>query len=60
MIRKDWMASIQGLAVEFDDVAVGVEDVDLRVARGGVGTKLHLSEVVVGQIVAETFAAEPS
>ena len=53
------MASIQGLAVEFDDVAVGVEDVDLRVARGGVGTKLHLSKVVVGQIVAETFATEP-
>jgi hypothetical protein len=56
---EDWMASIQGLAVEFDDVAVGVEDADLRVARGGLGTQLHLSEVVVWQILAETFAAEP-
>ena len=51
--------SIQFFAVEFDDIAVGVEDVDLGVARGGVGTKLHLSEVVVGKIVAETFAVEP-
>ena len=56
---EDWMASIQFLAVQFDDVAIWVEDVDLRVARGGVGTKLHLSEVVLGNIVAKTFAAEP-
>ena len=55
----DWMTSIQGLAVEFDDVAIGVEDVDLRVARWGFGAKLHLSEVVVWKIAAETFAAEP-
>jgi hypothetical protein len=53
------MTSIQGLAVEFDDVAVGVEDVDLRVARWGFGAKLHLSEVVVWKIAAETFACEP-
>jgi hypothetical protein len=56
---EDWSSSIQFLAVEFDDIAVWVEDVDLRVARGGMGTKLHLSEVVVGNIVAEIFAAEP-
>jgi hypothetical protein len=48
--------SIQFLAVEFDDVAVWIEEVDLRVARLGVGTKLQLFQVVVGNIVAETFA----
>jgi len=53
------MASIHCLAVEFDDVSVGVDDVDLRVTRDGLGTELHLSEVVVGKIVAEAFAAEP-
>jgi hypothetical protein len=52
---EDWSSSIQFLAVEFDDIAVWVEDVDLRVARGGMGTKLHLSEVVVGNIVAESL-----
>jgi hypothetical protein len=53
------MASILRLAVEFDDVAVGVDDVDLRVARDGLGTELHLSEVVIGKILAETFSGEP-
>jgi hypothetical protein len=48
--------SIQFLAVEFDDVAVWIEEVDLRVACRGVGTKLQLFQVVVGNIVAETFA----
>ncbi|HEY5895826.1 MAG TPA: hypothetical protein VIT91_21610 [Chthoniobacterales bacterium] len=53
------MALIHCLAVEFDDVAVGVEDVDLRVARKGVGTELHFFKIAVGNIVAEAFAAEP-
>ena len=53
------MASILRLTVEFDDVAVGVDDVDLRVASDGLGTELHLSEVAIGKILAETFAAEP-
>ncbi len=56
---KDWMTSIQFLAVEFDDIAVWIEEVNLRVARRGVGTKLQLFEVVVGNIVAEIFATEP-
>ena len=56
---EEWMASIHCLAVEFDDVSVRVDDVNLRVARDGLATKLHLSEVVVGKIVAETFSAEP-
>jgi hypothetical protein len=56
---EEWMASIHCLAVEFDDVSVGVDDVNLRVARDGLGTELHLSEVIVGKIVAETFSAEP-
>lgn len=53
------MGSIHCLAVEFDDVAVGIDDIDLRVARDGFGTELYLSEVVVGKILAETFAGEP-
>jgi hypothetical protein len=53
------MTSIQFLAVEFDDIAVWVEEVDLRVARRGVSTKLQLFEVVVGKILAEIFATEP-
>ena len=53
------MTSIQFLAVEFDDIAIWVEKVNLRVARRGVGTKLQLFDVVVGNIVAEIFATEP-
>jgi hypothetical protein len=53
------MVSIQGRAVKFDDVTVGVEDVDLRVTRGGFGAKLHLSQVVVWKIDVEAFSAEP-
>ena len=30
---EDWIASVHCLALEFDDVAVGIDDVDLRVAR---------------------------
>jgi hypothetical protein len=52
-------SSIHCLADEFDNVAVGVEDVDLRIARDRGGTELHLSEVVVGNIVAKALAAEP-
>jgi hypothetical protein len=51
-------ASIQVRAVEFDGIAVWVNDVDLRVACGGVGTKLHFLQVVVRNVVAETFAAQ--
>jgi hypothetical protein len=58
-LTNDWMTSIQFLAVEFDDIAVRVEEVDLRVARRRVRTKLQLFEVVVGDIVAETLATEP-
>ena len=54
-----WTASIHCLAVEFDNVAIGVDDIDLRKARDGLGTELHLPEVVVGKILLETFAAEP-
>src|SRR5262249_2510271 len=51
---------IQGLEVEFDDVAVGIEDVDLRVAGEGVWAEFHLPEVTIGNIVAESLGAEPS
>jgi hypothetical protein len=33
LTKPVWVSSIQRLVVEFDDVAVGVEDVDLRVTR---------------------------
>jgi hypothetical protein len=56
---RDQITSIQSFAVEFDDVTVGVEDVDLRVTRWRFGAKLHLSEVGVWKIAAETFAIEP-
>jgi hypothetical protein len=56
---KPFKTSIQFLAIEFDDVPVRVEDVDLRVTRWGFRAKLHLSEIVVCQIAAEAFAAEP-
>ena len=52
------MSLIHGLEVEFDDVAVGVEDEDLRVARDRWWTH-HLPNVAVGSIVAETLVAEP-
>jgi hypothetical protein len=51
-------ASIQVRAMEFNGIAVWVNDVDLRVACGGVGTKLHFLQVVVRNVVAETFAAQ--
>jgi hypothetical protein len=35
---EDWIASVHCLAVEFDDVAVGIDDVDLRAARDVLGT----------------------
>jgi hypothetical protein len=44
--------------MELDGIAVWVKDVDLRVACGGVGTKLHLLQIVVRNIVSETFAAK--
>jgi hypothetical protein len=50
---------IHCLAVEFDDVAVGLEDEDLRVARDRGGTELQLSKVEAGNIVAEALAVEP-
>jgi hypothetical protein len=53
------MTSFQFLAAEFDGIAVWVEEVKLRIARRGVGTKLQLFEVVVGNIVSEVFATEP-
>jgi len=56
---RDRITSIQRRAVEFDDVTVGVEDVDLRVTRGRFGAKLHLSEVGLWKIAAEAFAVEP-
>ncbi len=49
--------SIHCLAVEFDDVAVRVNDVDLRIPCDGFGTELHLAEIIIGKIVAETFCA---
>ena len=51
---------IQCLEVEFDDIAVGIEDVDLRVAGEGVWAEFHLPEVTIGDIVAESLGAEPS
>jgi hypothetical protein len=51
--------SICCLAVELDDIAVRVDDVNLRITGDGLGTELHLPEIVVGQIVAKTFFAEP-
>jgi len=49
----------EGFAVEFDDVAVGVEDVDLRMAGDGVWAELEAEEVVGGEVVAKALGAEP-
>jgi hypothetical protein len=53
------MTSILFLAVEFDDIAVRVEEIDLRVSRRGVGPKLQPFQVVFGNIVAEIFTIQP-
>ena len=50
---------VEGFAVEFDDVAVGIEDVDLRVAGDGVGTELEAAEVVGGEVFAEALFVQP-
>lgn len=51
--------SVEGLAVEFDDVAVGIEDVNLGMAGDGVGAELEAVEVVGGEVFAEALGVQP-
>jgi hypothetical protein len=50
---------IEGFAVEFDDVSVGIEDVDLGVAGDGVGAEHDAAEVFGGKVFAEALCVQP-
>jgi hypothetical protein len=47
------------LAVEFDDVAVGIEDVELGMASDGIGAELEVAKIVGFHIFAEALFVEP-
>ena len=49
---------VQCLGVDFDHVAVGVEDIDLRESGGGVGLKPHLQRIELRGILAVSFRAQ--
>src|SRR5215469_9180571 len=57
--RSGCICSVHFIKVEFDDVAIRVEDVDLREAGERRWTELHLAEVSFRNIVAKSLVAKP-
>ena len=51
--------SVEGFAVEFDYVAVRVEDINLRVARNGIGPGDEAAKAVGWKVLAESFLVQP-
>jgi hypothetical protein len=49
---------VKRCGVDFDHVAVGIQDVDLRKARGGVRLKAHFVKIQVGGVLTVTFGLE--
>jgi hypothetical protein len=50
---------VQSLAIELDNVAVGVEDVDLRVPGDGIGAELKVAEIAIRQVFVKAFSPKP-
>ena len=50
---------VEGLAVEFDDVAVRVEDIELGTARYRIGAELEVVKVVGCQVFAKALFVQP-
>ena len=57
--RGSRLRLVEGFAVEFDDVAIGIEDVNLGMARYGIGAELEVAQIVGRQVFAEALLAEP-
>jgi len=50
---------VEGFAVEFDDVAVGIEDVELGAPRYRIGAQLEVVKIVGCQVFAKALFVEP-